>query len=134
MAAVKIPVGKKPNTTEKGIVRGLQPHSSKTHNPRATNSRSIKNVLDGIHDEPAPAELLTAFRKYWPGIRQMSMKEAWLRTVYMEAVAGQPWASFFVADRTEGKIGEGGLSNGKGKILEAIDTMMDQPVSEGGVE
>jgi hypothetical protein len=92
--------------------------------------KSIKSFLVNMHDEEATGEILTAFRHYWPSIKGMTMREAWLRIVYMEAIAGQPWASMFIADRSEGKVGEGGLANDKGTILNSIEQMLDNPITE----
>lgn len=96
------------------------------------NYYTIKDILNRIHDEDAPAELLTAFRLYWPHMKKMTMKEAWLRVVYMEAIGGQPWASMFIAERSEGKVSEGGLANSKGAILNAVDELMKNPVPTEG--
>jgi hypothetical protein len=92
--------------------------------------RSIKSFLNELHDEECSGEVLTAFRHYFPKLRKMTMREAWLRVVYMEAIAAQPWASMFVADRSEGKVGEGGMANDKGTILGAIEKMLDNPITE----
>lgn len=93
-------------------------------------STSIKSLLNKIHNEPAPVIILTAFRTYWPDIQSMTMKEAWLRIVYMEAIAGQPWASSFLAYRSEGNMDSSGLEANKGAILAAITSEMDNPVNE----
>ena len=87
---------------------------------------SIKAFFNDLHDQEATGELLTAFRRYWPDMRRMTMREAWLRVVYLEAIAGEPWASNFIADRTEGRITEGGSANDKGSILRAIEEEMEK--------
>jgi hypothetical protein len=92
--------------------------------------RSIKNFLLELHDEECSGEILTAFRHYFPKLRKMTMREAWLRVVYMEAIAAAPWASMFIADRSEGKVGEGGIANDKGTILSSIEQMLNNPVTE----
>jgi hypothetical protein len=92
--------------------------------------RSIKNFLVELHDEECSGEILTAFRHYFPKIKRMTMREAWLRIVYMEAIAAHPWASMFIADRSEGKVGEGGIANDKGTILAAVEQMLENPITE----
>lgn len=99
--------------------------------PANSRNADIRHILKRISNERAPDVLLTAFKLYWPGIQFMTMREAWLRVVYMEAIQGQAWASYFIADRMEGKVAEsGGLSNSKGAILDAIDKEMQNPVTE----
>jgi hypothetical protein len=48
----------------------------------------------------------------------------------MEAISGQPWASEFIANRTEGKVVEGGITNDKGTILQALEQQLEHPIQE----
>jgi hypothetical protein len=98
--------------------------------PPLKKHTSIKSFLSEMHDEECSGEVLTAFRHYFPKIKRMTMREAWLRIVYMEAIAAHPWASMFIADRSEGKVGEGGIANDKGTILAAVEQMLNNPIQE----
>lgn len=89
---------------------------------------TIKQILNKVHNELAPPMVVKAFQKYWPGIKKMTMKEAWLRIVYMEAIGGAPWATTFIANRTEGLVDANTGTDNRGSILEAIQTDMDNPV------
>jgi hypothetical protein len=89
---------------------------------------TIKQTLNRIHKELAPPMVVKAFQKYWPGIKKMTMKEAWLRIVYMEAIGGAPWATTFIANRTEGLVDANTGADNRGSILEAIQVDMDNPV------
>jgi len=141
MAAIKItPItsnsGKGlPRNREEAVARGLSPAwKGEVLNPRgANNSRAhftIRDYLNKISDEDCPGELLTVYRKFWPTVVSMTMKEAWLRITYMEAIGGNPSAWYFIADRLEGKVTETGIGNNKGLILSAIDQMIENPVTE----
>ena len=101
--------------------------------PGCARTANIKSIIREIHTEICPEALLTAFRLYWPHLKVITMREAWIRVVYMEAIQGQPWASYFIADRDEGKVSEIGMPNNKGTILEALDKEMENPVTEGSV-
>lgn len=92
--------------------------------------RSIKQTLNMLHSEPAPEIILQTFKKYWPQIKTMTMKEAWLRVIYLEALSGQPWASNFIAYRTEGSVDNHADTDNKGAILAAIDEELKKPVYE----
>jgi hypothetical protein len=136
--AIKIPKSGSPHDVikdrESALAWGLQPLKKGQQPPQANNPgskkfRSIKAFLNELHDEEATPELISVFRQYWPHMKNMTMREAWLRVVYLEAIAGQPWASLFVADRTEGKVGEGGISSDKGTILKSIENMMENPIT-----
>lgn len=89
---------------------------------------TIKQTLNRIHKELAPPMVIKAFQKYWPGIKKMTMKEAWLRIVYMEAIGGAPWATTFIANRTEGLVDANTGTDNRGSILEAIQIDMNNPV------
>jgi hypothetical protein len=95
---------------------------------RGEKPSTIKQVLNKVHREDAPPAVVTAFQKYWPGIKRMTMKEAWLRIVYMEAIGGAPWATQFIANRTEGLVGTGSGEDNKGSILAAINKELQHPV------
>jgi hypothetical protein len=101
--------------------------------PGCKRTANIKSIIRDIHNEICPEQLLTAFRLYWPHLKVITMREAWIRVVYMEAIQGQPWASYFIADRDEGKVSEVGMPNNRGSILEAFDQEMKNPVTEGSV-
>jgi len=101
--------------------------------PGCARTANIKSIIRSIHNEVCPEALLTAFRLYWPHLKIITMREAWIRVVYMEAIQGQPWASYFIADRDEGKVSEVGMPNNKGTILEALEKEMENPVTEGEI-
>jgi hypothetical protein len=120
---------KRPVDVETAVLKGLIP-IRKGDKPRGTGHKlseyyTIRKMLNNIADEVCPPEMLTVFRTYWPKICIMTMKEAWLRTVYVAAIGGNESAWYFIADRTEGKVREGSLENGKGLILETIDKLVD---------
>jgi hypothetical protein len=98
------------------------------HKLAGEKSLTIKQILNRVHNEDAPPAVVTAFQKYWPGIKRMTMKEAWLRIVYMEAIGGAPWATQFIANRTEGLVGTGYGEDNKGSILAAINKELQHPV------
>jgi nitric oxide synthase oxygenase domain/subunit len=133
MPAVKIATG---NGTERiynresAVSRGIDSRlNNKDQREINARGRNIRTMLRKIHDEECPGSLLTAFRVYWPRMRAMTMKEAWLRVVYMEAIAGHPWASYFIADHDEGRVADQGHGGeNQGIILEAIEKMMENPV------
>lgn len=98
---------------------------------RKTNS--IKQTLNMLHSEPAPAVIMQTFQKYWPHIKSMTMKEAWMRVIYLEALSGQPWATNFIAYRTEGPVDSKADTDNKGSILAAIEEELRKPVYEDHV-
>jgi hypothetical protein len=134
MAAVKMP---RTNGTENianresAVARGIDP---RRYDPDAikikARAHSIRTIIRKLHSEVCPPLLITAFRVYWPNLdMRMTMKEAWLRVVYMEAISGKPWASYFMAERDEGRVPESGHGgDDKGLILEAIHGMLKDPV------
>jgi len=130
MAAIKIGPQFNVNNRESAVAHGLDPRRSDSIDLQIRKrGHNIRTIIRKIHDENCPQILITAFKCYWPGIVKMTMKEAWLRIIYMEAIAGKPWASFFLAERDEGRIAEAGHSGeNKGMILEALDKMMENPV------
>jgi hypothetical protein len=95
---------------------------------KRSNSKSIRSLLNKIHQEYCPQVLLTVFKQYWPDITKITMKEAWLRIVFLEALSGQPWATQFIANRTEGAVETSGLAEDRGTILSAIDKDVNNPV------
>jgi hypothetical protein len=58
------------------------------------------------------------------------MRFGMLLRTYYDAIRGDKDARQFIAERTEGKVGERGLAEGKGEILDAIDKMLEQPQLE----
>jgi hypothetical protein len=119
------------NNRESAVVRGIDPRRNDAVDVVIKRrEKSIRTLIRKLHDEICPPELITAFRVYWPNLNpRMTMKEAWLRVVYMEAIGGKPWASYFIAERDEGRVQESGHGGeGKGMILEAISGMMQDPV------
>ena len=105
-------------------VKGCDPRSP--NGSRKIPYYSIRKFLNTISDDICPDELIRAFRMYWPSIKKLTMKEAWLRSVYIQAISGNMSATYFIADRMEGKVPEGNTDNGKGTILEAIDKLTEE--------
>ena len=91
-------------------------------------AKSIKQMINQLHAEPAPQVIMQTFQRYWPHIKHMTMKEAWLRVIYLEALSGQPWATNFIAYRTEGNVDNKADTDNKGSILAAIDEALRKPV------
>jgi hypothetical protein len=134
MAAIKVPQNDGKNAEKVYLVKEYIPGAPDNLSVYAAVGQpgkqrtSIRAILTKIHDDYAPDVLLTVFKQYWPNLKKITMKEAWLRIVYLEAIQGSPWATTFIANRTEGAVETGGLLEDKGTILSAIDRELQNPV------
>lgn len=79
-----------------------------------------------IGNEFIPPEMYEYFRNTFPNVPfKITFKEAWLRIVFMEALAGRDWACNFIADRLEGRVkDQNSTEEGKALLLSAIDRMV----------
>ena len=91
------------NITGKGGFKDNPDNINKEGRPRGTTS--IPDLLKRIGEESVPEELKELLEKQFDSVDvdDMTMQEAVLRSTYMYAVSGKPWAVQFIADRTEGK-------------------------------
>ena len=91
------------NATGKGGFKDNPKNINKNGRPKGTTS--IPDLLRRIGEEDIPEELKDVLKKQFnpDDVDNMNMQEAILRTTYMYAISGKPWAVQFIADRTEGK-------------------------------
>ena len=91
------------NITGKGGFKENPNNINKNGRPKGTSS--IPDLLRRIGEEDVPNELKELLKKQFDpdDVDKMNMQEAVLRTTFMYAVSGKPWAVQFIADRTEGK-------------------------------
>lgn len=91
------------NLTGKGGFKENPRNINKNGRPKGTTS--IPDLLRRIGEEDVPEELKVLLKKQFDAesVENMNMQEAVLRTTFMYAVSGKPWAVQFIADRTEGK-------------------------------
>jgi len=116
MPAIKLPVNKPKDPLTYTPTGKLRTDRGKR--------KSIGKMLLELGDEVCPPELMTYYRKTFPCVGNLTMREAWLRVIYMEALSGQSWASYFIAERTEGRVTEGVKDDSKGLLLDAIDELV----------
>jgi hypothetical protein len=91
------------NLTGKGGFKENPDNINKNGRPKGTSS--IPDLLRKIGEEPVPDELKEKLKSEFKSenLQGLSLQEAVLRTTYLYAVSGKPWAVQFIADRTEGK-------------------------------
>ena len=91
------------NLTGKGGFKENPDNINKNGRPKGTSS--IPDLLRKIGEEPVPDELKEKLKNEFKSenLQGLSLQEAVLRTTYLYAVSGKPWAVQFIADRTEGK-------------------------------
>lgn len=94
-------------------------------NGRPKSKLYIPDILRKLGEEDAPQCVSDELRKTFRRIGTINMREAYLRVVYLEAIAGEEWAARFIAERTEGKVKDGVGIDNKGAILDAIDKMIE---------
>ena len=97
-------------TEKKGRVENLIPFKKgKSGNPagRPKGIKMIPELLRDIGDRPVSAWTLASLhRKYGPDHNPKTMREAVLMAAYADAMAGEPLARQFIAERTEGKVAQ----------------------------
>lgn len=138
-------VNKKSATEEKALVPAapdknyfgghrIQPGQVLNPAGRPPALKCIPDILRRIGDDPIPEVFYNQLKIINPKLniqpKNNNMRFGMLLRVYYDAIRGDKDARNFIAERTEGKVGERGLAEGKGEIMEAIDKMLDTPLLE----
>jgi hypothetical protein len=99
------PKGYCPIPPEKRIQKGEH------RNPNAGNAprqyQTINSLLRKLGTEICPEEQIKEIRKIFPDFQPregMTIQEATIARVWLEAARGMSWAQEFTAERTEGKV------------------------------
>lgn len=89
------------NTTK---LKPWKPGQSGNPKGRPPKPHCIPDILKAIGAQPLPKDLEAVLRKKMPGLPDKPTHiQALMVATYSRALAGQPWAVQFVAERTEGK-------------------------------
>ena len=70
---------------------------------RPKKALCIPDILNKIGEEKVPDVYLKVIQKLYPGIKNITHREALQRLAYHYAFKGQSWAFNYIAERTEGK-------------------------------
>lgn len=113
---------------------GAKPGEVRNPAGRPPTTKCIPEILRRIGDDPIPEVFVEQLRIINPKIKiepkNNNMRFGMLLRTYYDAIRGDKDARGFIAERTEGKVGERGLVEGKGEIMEAIDKLLDTPLLE----
>jgi hypothetical protein len=119
-------------------INGAKPGEVRNPYGRPPTAKCIPDILRRIGDDPIPEVFLNQLKFINPKIRiepkNNNMRFGMLLRTYYDAIRGDKDARHFIAERTEGKVTEKGLGEGKGEILEAIDRILDTPLIEAKEE
>lgn len=119
-------------------INGIKPGEVRNPYGRPPTTKCIPDILRRIGDDPIPEVFLDQLKFINPKIRiepkNNNMRFGMLLRTYYDAIRGDKDARNFIAERTEGKVTEKGLGEGKGEILEAIDKILDTPLIEAKEE
>lgn len=114
-------------------INGIKPGETRNPNGRPPSHKCIPDILRKIGNDPIPQVFMEQLRLINPKIQikpeNNNMRFGMLLRTYYDAIRGDKDARNFIAERTEGKVSERGISEGKGEILEAIDKLLDSPVT-----
>lgn len=112
----------------------IQPGQVLNPHGRPPALKCIPDILRKIGDDPIPEVFFEQLKQINPKIqiapKNNNMRFGMLLRTYYDALRGDKEAREFIAVRTEGKVRERGIGEGKGEILEAIDKMLDTPLLE----
>lgn len=121
-----------PKTISRGISKKKAKETISKVPLLPAKTRTIGDILSEIGEKEAPTAVIEALRTLDPHFRtegkKYTFKYITLLCAYYQAAFGDRSARDFIAERTEGKVQERDLSEGKGDILKAIETLMDNPI------